>query len=154
MVGLSDKVGTSASSERRTPSFKVQGGFETRPTIASQPGGTQSFTAVAWRRRGAAEIVSTITTFAGRKIDGMCASPGAPVWQRGFFEYVMRSEAKGGLKPGPTIASFRCKTPLPPPQSPGKGGGGGRGPVYWPLLTAGFCRYFRRSLSGSRIIVV
>ncbi len=42
-------------------------------------------------RHGAAEIVRAFKTFSARRINELRASPGAPVWQRGFYDRIIRS---------------------------------------------------------------
>ncbi len=44
------------------------------------------------RRHGLPEIVRAFKTFSARKINEMRASPGTPVWQRGFYDHVIRDE--------------------------------------------------------------
>ena len=46
----------------------------------------------ASRRHGVPEIVRAFKTFSARKINRMHASTGAPVWQRGFYDHVIRDE--------------------------------------------------------------
>ena len=43
-------------------------------------------------RRGLPEIVRAFKTFSARKINEMRPSIGTPVWQRGFYDHVIRSE--------------------------------------------------------------
>ena len=44
------------------------------------------------RRHGLPGIVRAFKTFSARKINEMRASPGTPVWQRGFYDHVIRDE--------------------------------------------------------------
>ena len=44
------------------------------------------------RRHGVPEIVRAFKTFSARRINKMRASTGAPVWQRGFYDHVIRGE--------------------------------------------------------------
>ena len=46
----------------------------------------------ASRRHGLPEIVRAFKTFSARKINRMRASTGASVWQRGFYDHVIRDE--------------------------------------------------------------
>ena len=46
----------------------------------------------AARRHGLPEIVRAFKTFSARKINRMRASTGASVWQRGFYDHVIRDE--------------------------------------------------------------
>ena len=48
--------------------------------------------ASASRRHGLTEIVRAFKTFSARRINEVRASPGTPVWQRGFYDHVIRSE--------------------------------------------------------------
>ncbi len=48
--------------------------------------------AVDSRRHSLSEIVRAFKTFSARKINEMRASPGTPVWQRGFYDHVIRNE--------------------------------------------------------------
>ena len=61
----------------------VGAGF--KPALAS---------AVDSRRHGLPEIVRAFKTFSARRINEMRASPGTPVWQRGFYDHVIRSESE------------------------------------------------------------
>ena len=47
---------------------------------------------VSPKRHALPEIVRAFKTFSARKINEMRASPGSPVWQRGFYEHVIRNE--------------------------------------------------------------
>ena len=44
------------------------------------------------KRHGVPEIVRAFKTFSARRINQMRASTGAPVWQRGFYDHVIRGE--------------------------------------------------------------
>ena len=46
--------------------------------------------AIASRRHGLIEIARPFTTFSARDINEMRASPGRPVWQRGFCGHLIR----------------------------------------------------------------
>ena len=46
----------------------------------------------ASRRHGVPEIVRAFKTFSARRINRMRASTGAPVWQRGFYDHVIRDQ--------------------------------------------------------------
>ena len=48
--------------------------------------------AVDPRRHGLTEIVRAFKTFSARRINEVRASPGTPVWQRGFHDHVIRGE--------------------------------------------------------------
>ncbi len=61
--------------------FVVGAGF--KPALAP---------AVDSRRHGLPEIVRAFKTFSARKINEMRGSPGTLVWQRGFYDHVIRDE--------------------------------------------------------------
>ena len=48
--------------------------------------------ASASRCHGLTEIVRAFKTYSARRINEVRASPGTPVWQRGFYDHVIRSE--------------------------------------------------------------
>ena len=48
--------------------------------------------AVGSRRHSVPEIVRAFKTFSARRINGMRGSTGTPVWQRGFYDHVIRGE--------------------------------------------------------------
>ena len=50
--------------------------------------------AVTSRRHGLPEIVRAFKTFSSRRINELRASPGTPVWQRGFYDHVIRNESE------------------------------------------------------------
>ena len=50
--------------------------------------------AVSVRRHGVPEIVRAFKTFSARKINEMRASTGTPVWQRGFYDHVIRDDGE------------------------------------------------------------
>jgi REP element-mobilizing transposase RayT len=63
----------------------VGAGSEPAPTIAmAQPTPT--------KRYGLPEIVRQFKTFSARRINEHRGTPGAPVWQRNYYEHVIRNE--------------------------------------------------------------
>ena len=48
------------------------------------------------RRHGVPEIVRAFKTFSARRINKMRESPGTPVWQRGFYDHVIRNQHELG----------------------------------------------------------
>ena len=44
------------------------------------------------RRTTLAEVVRAFKTFSGRKINELANTTGSPVWQRGYYEHIVRSE--------------------------------------------------------------
>ena len=56
----------------------VGAGFEPAPT----------------RRHGLPEIVRALKTFSARRINAMRYSPGTPVWQRNYYEHVVRNDGE------------------------------------------------------------
>ena len=50
--------------------------------------------AVSVRRHGVSEIVRAFKTFSAREINEMRASTGTPVWQRGFYDHVIRDNGE------------------------------------------------------------
>jgi REP element-mobilizing transposase RayT len=44
------------------------------------------------RQHGLAEIVRGFKTFSARRINDQRGTPGAPVWQRNYYEHIIRSE--------------------------------------------------------------
>ena len=58
-----------------------RGGFETRP-YADLP------------RQPLSEIVRAFKTFSARRINELRRTPGAPIWQRNYYEHILRSESE------------------------------------------------------------
>lgn len=56
-----------------------------------QPGPTKCGTPM--KRHGLSEIVRALKTFSARHINEARKSPGTPVWQRNYYEHVIRNEA-------------------------------------------------------------
>ena len=46
------------------------------------------------KRRGLAEVVRAFKVFSTRRINEIRASPGTKVWQRGFYDHVIRNETE------------------------------------------------------------
>ena len=44
------------------------------------------------RRHGLSEVVRGFKSFSGRRVNELLGTPGASVWQRGYYEHVARSE--------------------------------------------------------------
>ncbi len=44
------------------------------------------------RRHGLPEVVRGFKTYSGRRVNAMRGTPGTAVWQRGFYEHVVRNE--------------------------------------------------------------
>ena len=49
---------------------------------------------VTAKRRALPEIVRALKVFSTRRINEVRASPGAQVWQRGFYDHVIRNETE------------------------------------------------------------
>jgi REP element-mobilizing transposase RayT len=47
---------------------------------------------VPTKRHSLSEIIRGFKTFSARRINEIRATPGTPVWQRGFFEHIIRNE--------------------------------------------------------------
>ena len=65
----------------------VGAGFKPAPT--TQP-------SHPYKRHGLPEIVRGFKTFSAKRINRLRSSPGIPVWQRNYYEHVIRSEAELG----------------------------------------------------------
>jgi REP element-mobilizing transposase RayT len=61
----------------------VGAGSEPAPTMAM----------VTTRRHGLPEIVRQFKTFSARRINALRGTPGATVWQRNYYEHIIRNEA-------------------------------------------------------------
>ena len=44
------------------------------------------------RRHGLSEVVRGFKTYSGRRVNGLRGTPGVAVWQRGYYEHVVRNE--------------------------------------------------------------
>jgi REP element-mobilizing transposase RayT len=44
------------------------------------------------KRRALPEIVRALKTFSARRINQILGTPGIPVWQRNYYEHVIRNE--------------------------------------------------------------
>ncbi|MBR5982674.1 MAG: transposase [Bacteroidales bacterium] len=58
----------------------VGAGFKPAPTDAGQPP----------RKHGLSEIVRALKTFSSRKINDLRQTQGTPVWQRNYYEHIIR----------------------------------------------------------------
>jgi REP element-mobilizing transposase RayT len=45
-------------------------------------------------RHGLPEIVRAFKTFSARRINGLRGTPGARIWQRGYYERIIRNEGE------------------------------------------------------------
>lgn len=76
-VGLTGPVGT---------------GLKPVPTAATDTDGTIALPAPADGRHGLPEIVRALKTFSSRGINNLRGVPGVPVWQRNYYEHIIRDE--------------------------------------------------------------
>ncbi len=60
--------------------------FLTDGRLADQPGQALP------KRHGLPEVVRAFKTFSARRINALCGEHGTPVWQRGFYEHIVRNE--------------------------------------------------------------
>lgn len=72
---------TGSTSDRSGPDC-VGAGFKPAPALQPARAG----------RHGLSEIVRGFKTFSARRINHMRATPGAPVWQRNYYEHVVRDD--------------------------------------------------------------
>jgi REP element-mobilizing transposase RayT len=102
-------AGAGAGSNTGVPSPPVGAGFKPAPTTASVPyAGTTSVPytgatpppnapatpiAPAAKYHGLTEIVRGFKTFSARRINEHRRTPGTPVWQRNYYEHIIRDEA-------------------------------------------------------------
>ena len=63
----------------------ARAGFKPAPT----DGGASADAGV---RHGLPEIVRALKTYSARRINVRCGTPGSPVWQRGYYERIIRNE--------------------------------------------------------------
>jgi putative transposase len=68
----------------------VGAGFKPTPTkpTPTKPAPTIAVT----KRHGLPEIVRAFKSFSARRINAMRDTNGAPFWQRGFYEHIVRNE--------------------------------------------------------------
>lgn len=67
----------------------VGAGFKPAPTDPAKPAPTATPT----KRHGLPEIVRAFKTFSARRINDMRKTPGTSIWQRNYYEHIVRSEA-------------------------------------------------------------
>ncbi|MGD8599358.1 MAG: transposase [Anaerolineae bacterium] len=72
-----------------TDDERVGAGLKPAPTRADDG---ESARAVARKRHGLPEIVRGFKTFSARRINRLRRTPGLPVWQRNYYEHIVRSE--------------------------------------------------------------
>ena len=72
----------------------VGAGLRPAPTVADDA--ATKTNAVAPKRHALPEIVRAFKSFSARHINEIRNSPGAPVWQRTYYEHVVRSESELG----------------------------------------------------------
>ena len=64
-----------------------------RPEEAGlKPARTQDEAPTKVRRHGLSEVVRGFKTYSGRRVNGLRGTPGVAVWQRGYYEHVVRNE--------------------------------------------------------------
>ena len=66
-----------------------EAGLKPAPT---QDARTQDEAPTKVRRHGLSEVVRGFKTYSGRRVNGLRGTPGVAVWQRGYYEYVVRNE--------------------------------------------------------------
>ncbi|MBI4571534.1 MAG: transposase [Chloroflexi bacterium] len=66
---------------------EVGAGLKPAPTMRPAPTGVQER-----RRHGLPEIVRGLKTFSSRRINALRGTAGTPVWQRNYYEHVVRDE--------------------------------------------------------------
>ena len=75
------------------PAFKPT--FPTTATADVGAGFQPAFPSAATsKRHGVPEVIRAFKTFSARSINDIRGTSGVPVWQRGFYDRVMRSEAE------------------------------------------------------------
>ena len=70
--------------------------FKPAPTNGQQP-----------TKHGLSEIVRALKTFSSRKINDLRQTQGAPVWQRNYYEHIIRNGDEYAL-----IANYIMENPL------------------------------------------
>ena len=68
--------------------------IEDKPTVVGAGFKPALAAALASKLSGVPEIVRAFKTFSARRINEMRASPGTPVWQRGYYDHVIRTESE------------------------------------------------------------
>jgi REP element-mobilizing transposase RayT len=76
---------------RTSDAKSVGAGFKPAPTSGGIVGSGAGLKP-APTRRALPEIVRAFKTFSAKRINGLRATPGAPVWQRNYYEHVVRDE--------------------------------------------------------------
>ena len=76
-----------------TDPVPIRAGFKPAPTepAPTEAGSTQSAKDV--QRHGLPEIVRAFKTFSARRINELRGTPGIPVWQRNYYEHIIRNAA-------------------------------------------------------------
>lgn len=78
-TGANTNVGTNANIDvNANVDANVGAGFKPAPTMH--------------KRHGLPEIVRALKTFSSRKINGIRNTPNIPVWQRNYYEHIIRNE--------------------------------------------------------------
>ena len=67
----------------------VGAGLRPAPTHSAGPGVSER---ASPRRHGLSEIIRAFKSFSARRINALRGSPGIPVWQRGFYDHVIRND--------------------------------------------------------------
>ncbi|MBC7263734.1 MAG: transposase [Chloroflexi bacterium] len=62
--------------------------------IVDDPGRGSSRTAPTMKRKPLGRLIGAFKTVSTKRINEMNGTPGAPVWQRNYYEHVIRSEAE------------------------------------------------------------
>ena len=66
-----------------------EAGLKPAPT---QDARTQDEAPTKVRRHGLSEVLRGFKTYSGRRVNGLRGTPGVAVWQRGYYEHVVRNE--------------------------------------------------------------
>jgi REP element-mobilizing transposase RayT len=87
IIGIVDTVNPNDVAEPTAAgSVTVGAGFKPAPTDGTT-GGTRNNT-----RHGLPEIVRAFKTFSARRVNRLRGTPGAPVWQRNYWERIVRTD--------------------------------------------------------------
>ena len=63
-----------------------------KPAPTQNEARTQDEAPTKVRRHGLSEVVRGFKTYSGRRVNGLRGTPGVAVWQRGYYEHVVRNE--------------------------------------------------------------
>jgi REP element-mobilizing transposase RayT len=84
---------TEAKNPTATPTSTITPATEPAPIIEATTPGPAAISAVRLKRQGLPEIIRQFKTFSARRINEHRGTPGIAIWQRNYYEHIIRNRA-------------------------------------------------------------